>query len=70
VWRHDGFMMASCTLYLSLQARREVALWEGFEDRQLAVLRQLEVDIERETNVVVTAYDFLLFPGCMRMAAW
>ncbi len=52
------------------QARREVARWDGFEDREQAVLRQLAVDLDASVNVVVTAYDFLLFPGCMRLATW
>jgi hypothetical protein len=52
------------------QARREIALWDGFLNREEAMLHTMAEAIVVQAPVVVSPYDLLLFPVSMQAVAW
>jgi hypothetical protein len=53
-----------------MQARREVALWQGLEEREEIMVHTVRDNIRNGVDCIVTAYDCLLFPISMETAAW
>ena len=52
------------------QARREVAEWNGFEDRELASAQAIRDDMKAGLGLIITPYDLQLFPVDALFLSW